>query len=382
MIKSLKRKFFRKDKLVQEPDYLFLILAGALSIIGLISLASASAVESYNRGQTTSLFFYRQLAWFAIALVVFFISSRLDYHVWKKFGSFALFFTIAILLTVFIPGLRAGHGTSNSWISIFGLSVQPSEFAKLSFLIYLSSWLESKRSGLKQFSSGMAPFAISLTVVIVLVLLQPDLGTLIILVLAALTAFFIAGGNVWHILLASFLAVLVLSSSLLFRGSDDYQSARIACYLNPSFDEGRCHQINQSLIAVGSGSWFGRGLGLSRQKYSYLPEVWADSIFPIIAEEFGFIFSSIILILFALFFYQGFQIAKRAPDFFGSILVVSIIAWLFFQSFFNIAGMINLIPMTGVPLPFISAGGSHLIAIFAALGIITNISRQVKYGNY
>ncbi len=167
---------------------------------------------------------------------------------------------------------------------------------------------------------------------------------------------------------------------LLFYASSSYQSDRFRCYQDPAYDtQEECYQINQSLIAVGSGGWLGRGLGESRQKFMYLPEVWGDSIFPIIAEEVGFIFSSLLVALYGLLFYRGLKIARQAPDIYGSALAAGIVAWLAVQTFLNIGGMINLIPMTGVPLPFVSAGGSSIIATLMAIGILANISKHTKY---
>ena len=276
-----------------------------------------------------------------------------------------------------MPGLRSEYGTARSWINIFGMSLQPSELVKLSFLIYLATWLEAKKGELNEFSSGIFPFLVILTVISVLMLLQPDLGTLFIIALTSMVVFFVGGGKLSHIFMVVILACLALFLMLSLKSN--YQSDRFKCVKDPNYSaQDKCYQINQSLIAVGSGGWFGRGIGQSRQKFMYLPEVWGDSIFPIIAEELGFVFSTLLLLLYLFIFYRGIIIARTAPDIYGSALATGIVVWLSVQSFLNIGGMTNLIPMTGVPLPFISAGGSAILSNLIAMGILVNISKQTR----
>jgi len=210
-----------------------------------------------------------------------------------------------------------------------------------------------------------------------LMIVQPDLGTLFIIAFTAMVVFFVGGGKISHIFITLMLAGLVLFLMLNIRSS--YQSDRFKCLKDPSYSaQDKCYQINQSLIAVGSGSWFGRGLGQSRQKFMYLPEVWGDAIFPIIAEETGFIFSTLLILLYLFIFYRGLIIARGSPDLYGRTLAAGVVVWLSVQTFLNIGGMINLIPMTGVPLPFVSAGGSALLSNLMAMGILINISKQAK----
>lgn len=376
--KSLKNIFSgRKREQSHEPDRLFLLAVGALSIVGLVMLSSASAVVSYAKFGNTYHYFLHQLIAVAIGVGLFYIFSKQDYRLWRRYALWALIGSILLLILVFIPGLRAEHGTARSWIIVFGQSFQPSELVKLSFLIYLATWLEAKKGQLKEATSGIIPLLGSLLVIGGLMLAQPDFGTLSIILFASFAAFFVAGGKVSHIIITMLLGVFVVV--LMFYANSSYQSDRFRCYQNPSYDsQDECYQISQSLIAVGSGSWLGRGLGQSRQKFMYLPEVWGDSIFPIVAEEIGFIFSSLFILLYGLLFYRGIKIARAAPDIYGSALAVGIIAWLAVQTFLNIGGMINLIPMTGVPLPFVSAGGSSIIATLMAMGILVNISKHSK----
>ena len=377
MIRNLKKKLFGAEANGHEPDRSLVAALGLLIVVGLVMLFSASSVVSYARFGNTYHYLLRQVFALGIGLVVFWIVSRIDYHWWKKFASFFLLFSLFLLILVFIPGIRAEYGTSRSWINIFGYSFQPAELVKISFLIYLSTWLEAKKGELSSLTGGIVPFLAILGLISLLMLAQPDLGTLFIIALTSFSVFFAAGGKVSHIFLTVLLAALALFVMLSLKSS--YQSDRFRCYNDPQYSvRDKCYQINQSMIAVGSGGLFGRGLGESRQKFMYLPEVWGDSIFPIIAEETGFVFSTLLVLLYLFVFYRGLLIARGAPDIYGSSLAIGIVIWLAIQTFLNIGGMINLIPMTGVPLPFISAGGSATLSVLLAMGILVNISKQTK----
>lgn len=364
-----------------EPDKSLITALFVLLIFGLVMLFSASWIVSYARFGNTYHYLINQVFSLGIALAVFFIATRVDYHWWKKFAGFFLLFSIILLLLVFVPGLRAEYGTARSWINIFGQSFQPSELVKVSFLIYLATWLEAKKGELGSLTGGVIPFLIILGVISALMILQPDLGTLFIIAFTALVVFFAGGGRVTHIIIALLLAVLAVFLFLSLKTS--YQNDRFKCLQDPSFStDDKCYQINQSLIAVGSGGLFGRGLGQSRQKFMYLPEVWSDSIFSIIAEEIGFFFSTLLILLYLFLFYRGLLIARGAPDLYGSSLAIGVVVWLAVQTFLNIGGMTNLIPMTGVPLPFISAGGSAALSSLLGMGILVNISKQTKRRGY
>ncbi len=360
-----------------EPDRSLIWALGVLIVFGLVMLFSASWVVSYSEHGNTYYHLLRQARYVVIALGLSWIVSRIDYHRLQKYAGFFLFFSIILLILVFIPGLRSDYGTARSWINIFGQSFQPAELVKVSFLIYLATWLEAKKNELKSFTGGVIPFLIILGVISGLMLAQPDLGTLFIIAFTAVVVFFSGGGRVAHIVLGVILAGLALFVMLSM--SSSYQSDRFRCLQDPSFSaQDKCYQINQAMIAVGSGGLLGRGLGESRQKYMYLPEVWGDAIFPIIAEETGFIFSSLLILLYLFIFYRGLMIARAAPDIYGSTLAIGVVVWLSVQTFLNIGGMINLIPMTGVPLPFVSAGGSATVSALLAVGILINISKQTK----
>lgn len=377
------KKLFKKANSAQKKGHYHqadksLVFAILLLLgFGLVALFSASSVVSYQKFGVTYHYALRQFIVVCVSLAFFFLVSKINYSLWKKFASFLLFFSIFLLILVFIPGIKADYGTAQSWINVFGISFQPAELVKLTFLIYLASWMDAKKNSISSFTGGVVPFILTLGIISFLMLMQPDMGTLFIIIASAMAAFFIGGGKFIHIFIAGFLG-LVLLYIVVFTGSA-YQSERIACYKDPSIDrQASCFQINQALIAVGSGGIWGRGLGESRQKFMYLPEVWGDAIFPVIAEEFGFIFSTLLILVYLFIFYRGFLIAKRAPDLYGSALAVGVISWIAVQTFLNIGGMINLIPMTGVPLPLISAGGSSILSTLLALGILVNISKHTK----
>ncbi len=372
-LKRLLRNIFGISRDEHEPDQGFLIVLGVIIVCGLLVLSSASAVASYNKFGSSYYYFVRQLISLAIGLSLFWGFSRFDYHKWKKYAVVCLMVSITLLLMVFIPGISADYGSARSWIELFGFNLQPSEFVKIFFLIYLAAWLDRKRD-LSNPGEGLAPFLSVLGIIVILMVLQPDIGTLSIIVLSSLTVYFIGGGRI------SFIAGIVafgLVCMFFLVQSNTYQMNRFRCVMDSSYNTHKeCYQLDQSLIAVGSGGFWGRGLGQSRQKFMYLPQVSSDSIFAIVAEEAGFFFSTILILLYSFLFYKGMVIAKYAPDMFGRILASGIVSWLIIQTFLNVGGIIGVIPMTGVPLPLMSHGGSSLISVLIALGILVNISKH------
>ncbi|MEK7172993.1 MAG: FtsW/RodA/SpoVE family cell cycle protein, partial [Patescibacteria group bacterium] len=251
-------------------------LVGIIIIFGLVMLFSASLAVAYNKYGDSYYIFRRQIFFLALGAIVYWLFSKIDYHRWKKYAFFMLIFSIVLLTLVFIPGLQGDWGTANSWISVFGFSLQPSEFVKIAFLIYLSAWLEKRKSNLANTSQGVGSFLIVLGVIALLMALQPDFGTLAILVLTSLIVYFVGGGSIKHLLSIVLAGVLAMIIVIYFK---PYQADRFKCLVNPNYSRQKaCYQINQSLIAVGSGGLIGRGLGASMQKYSYLPEASGDSI--------------------------------------------------------------------------------------------------------
>jgi len=357
-----------------EADKPLLYIVGGIVLFGLVMLSSASSIISYNSHGDSYYFFKRQVFGLLVGLAAFWFFSRIDYQIWRRYALWLLVASIGLLLLVFVPGLAADWGTSHSWINIFGYSLQPSELVKITFLLYLAAWLEGRKKKLGDIAEGIGPFIVILGVIAILMLLQPDLGTLIIIGVTSLVVYFIGGGHLKHLAVIILLGALAIAFMVNYY---PYQANRFKCLINPDYSKKEfCYQINQSLIAVGSGGFWGRGFGASRQKFSYLPEAQNDAIFPIISEETGFIFSSLLVLLYLGLFYRGVIIAKRAPDDFGKILAVGIVTWLTMQALINIGGMVNIMPMTGVPLPLVSYGGSAVLAALAAIGILANISKQ------
>lgn len=361
-----------------EPDKILLFTVAGIIIFGLVMLVSASGGYAYTRYQDGYYFLKHQSLAILIGFTLYWVFSRLDYHRLRKFSFFMLLFSVFLLVLVFVPGLgSAANFKARSWINIFGFSLQPSELVKLTFLIYLAGWLEGrKQKQLEDFTQGLAPFLTVLAVIALLMLAQPDFGTFVIIGFTSLIVFYIAGGKLTHLLGLGLICLVLLMGAMKLK---PYQIDRFNCYLNPELNtNAACYQINQALIAVGSGGLWGRGFGESRQKMMYLPEVSGDSIFAIISEELGLIFSAALVLAFLLLFWRGCRIATRAPDNFGKVMAIGISTWLTVQALINIGGMTNLIPMTGVPLPFVSYGGSAIMAAMAAVGVLVNISKQTR----
>lgn len=357
-----------------QSDRTFLMAVLILVAFGLVMLTSASSIVAYKTYHDTYYFLKHQLVAVILGVAAFWFLAKIDYKWLRKIALAFLILSLGLLILVFIPGLGREVNGSQSWISLFGLSVQPAEFVKLALMIYLAALFENSEDTAKRFHSFLIVFGI----IALLMLLQPDPGTLFILTFAAFALYYIGGGKRRHLAALVALGFLCLGI-LLMIPQGRYRVDRFRCMIDHSYKpQGACYQLNQSLIAVGSGGIFGRGLGESRQKFLYLPEVQNDFIFAVIAEEVGFVFASILILLFAFLFYRIYLIAQRSADSFGRNLACGIMLWLAVQVILNIGGIISLIPMTGVPLPFISYGGSAMIAGLAGLGIIANISKQAR----
>lgn len=360
-----------------QPDYVLLILTGIIIFFGLLMLSSATSVKGFQEQGNTYYFIKQQITrGFIPGCILYLLFIRVPYTYLKKFSWLWLVATLGLLLLVFVPGLSVVINGSRSWISVLGVTVQTSELAKLTFIIYLALWLESKQKSIKDFRHTFIPFLVLLGIIAGLILLQPDLGTMLIFLMIATSMYFVAGMRLTHL---GFLAGLSGLVMVLMVKLAPYRLERLITFMRPDYDtQGAGYQLRQALIAIGSGGWFGLGLGQSRQKFNYLPEVAADSIFAIIAEEWGFIFCIFLLLLFVLVCARGLRIAKRAPDTFSKLVTTGIICWITVQSLVNIGAIIGIMPLTGLPLPFISLGGSNLAVVMMALAIVTNISKYTK----
>jgi len=358
-------------------DAALLLTIIGLVLFGLIMITSASSVIAERlRGD---IYFYLKHQLFfggTVGLGAFLLGLFTPYRFWRKLALPLLVVSLIMLVLVFIPGIGARYGEASRWVILGPLSFQPTELMKFSFIVYLAALLEKKGKDIYNFKKSVIPFVVIVTIISLLIALQPDIGTLFIITAIAGAMVFTAGFRLIH------LAVLGLSGATVFAllfNTARYRLARIIVYLHPELDpQGIGYQINQALLAVGTGGIWGLGFGRSRQKYQYLPEPATDSIFAITAEELGLVRCLLLLGAFLFIGYRGYRIARYAPDFFGQLLACGITSWIILQAFINIASIVAITPLTGVPLPYISYGGSALATILFASGILLNISQYTK----
>jgi cell division protein FtsW len=375
-LKSGEKK--NRKKMNRSADKILFSLIFILLAFGLIMISSAGVVYSQTRFGDGYYFFRHQLFFGVLpGLLIMYVIQRIDYHWWKKVSIPFFFVSMIFLILVFVPGVGSKVYGASRWIQLGPFSFQPSEMAKLSIIIYLAAWLESRgMQRIKDVYEGLLPFLAIMGLLGFLIMKQPDTGTLGVIIFTSFAIFFIAGAELKHI--ASLGALGAIAMWILIK-IEPYRFDRVLSFLDPSSDpRGISYQISQALLAVGSGGVFGLGLGQSRQKFNYLPEPVGDSIFAIISEELGLIGATLLVVLFVGFALRGLRIAKKAPDLFGKLLAVGIVMWVIFQAFINISANIALVPLTGIPLPFISYGGTSIIFLMAAMGILLNIS---KYAN-
>lgn len=358
-----------------KADYVLLLYFFILLFFGLIMLTSASSPMGYERFGDKYFYIKRQIFVGVLpGILAFFFFSKIHYMWLKKYSILIFLATIFLSVLVFIPGIGSTLGTAaKSWLVFGSYSLQPAEFLKLGMIIFLAAYLHDKGSGLMDFKSGFL-VALGLGLIpVALVVMQPDVGTASILFVILFGVLFVAGARLWHMISLALAGVAGFVTMIMIA---PYRAARFMTFLRPELDPlGVGYHVNQAFLAIGSGGVFGLGLGHSLRKYEFLPEVNADSVFAIIAEEIGFIFTVVFILLLILICYRSFKIAKNAPDMFGRILVMGIVIWIMFQSFMNIAAMVGLMPLTGVPLPFISHGGTALLVAMASVGILMNVSK-------
>jgi len=378
---KVKLKYFFRDLFRRQgekkPDQQLIWLVGFLTVFGLIMVFSAGVAVGWQKFNDSYWFVKHQIIFGLIPGLIFFaIFAKIDYFKLKSLAVPMLVFSIILLILVYIPGVGSGYGTARSWINFFGFSLQPSEIVKLTFLIYLVAWLSEKgEKRLQDLHQGFLPFIMVLLIVMLLIGGQPDTGSMSIIVLTSLAVFFVAGGSLIHLSWLSAAGFLGLWLMIKF---SPYRADRLNTFLHPELDpQGIGYHINQALLAVGSGGFWGKGFGHSRQKFAYLPEVAGDSIFAVIAEELGFVISVLLVIIFIILMLKVFKIAQKCPEPFGKFLAIGIVSWFTIQAFINIGSIIGLLPMTGIPLPFVSYGGTALMTSLAAAGILVNISKQV-----
>ncbi len=337
---------------------------------------SSSHIWAEYKYEDAFFFVKRQLLFSTVGIVSMVLIMSIPYALWGKYAKFLLLGCFILLLLVLIPGVGIVRGGAQSWIGVGAFSIQPSEFMKLGLIIYLAASLAVNQKYITSFRKGFGPSILLVFTAFGLIMLQPDLGTGVVLVLTCMLMIFVAGANLSHFF---GLAVLGIGGFVFLVLSAPYRMSRVTSFLNPWEDPlGDGFQIIQSLYAIGPGGLMGMGLGQSLQKYFYLPEPQTDFIFAILAEELGFIGGSIVIGLFFILFWRGIKISLEAPDLYGRLLALGIVAMLTIQVMINISVVIGLIPVTGITLPFLSYGGSSLTLTLCSVGILLNISKYTK----
>jgi cell division protein FtsW len=361
----------------KKQDYVLLGIILALLCAGLLVMYSASTVESFkNYGNTSHYFFHQLIFGTGIGLVGMYICSKIDYHVWQKYTPFIVLGSLILLALVKFPGVGFSAGGATRWIHLGPAVFQPAELAKIAIVLYISAWVSKRNQKITDFYYGLFPALIIVGLYSLLILWQPDVGSMLAIVITALCMLFAGGTKLKHLFWVIFggLAALGVIVKL-----EPYRVRRFTTFLNPSFDKlGISYQINQALLAIGSGGIFGYGYGYSRQKHNYLPEPIGDSIFAVMAEELGFARVLVVLFLFAAFCIKGLRVAAGAPDLFGKMLGIGLTVGITTQALINIGSILGLLPLTGIPLPFFSYGSSSLIATLVACGILLNIASYSK----
>lgn len=338
---------------------------------------SASAVWASYKFDDSFFFAKRQLLFAGLGVCAMFVIMNIDYWTWRKWSKSLIIICFVLLVLVLVPGVGMTRNGSTSWIGVGAFSIQPSEFMKLAMIAFLSKYLADNQKKITSFKKGLMPSLGLVFLAFGIIMLQPDLGTGTVMVGTCIVMIFVAGARISHF---AYLGLVGVAGFVALVASAPYRIKRITSFLDPWEDPlGSGFQVIQSLYAIGPGGLLGMGLGQSRQKFFYLPEPQTDFIFAILAEELGFIGGSIVLILFALLLWRGVRIALGAPDLYGSFLAIGVISMVAIQVMINIGVVTNLIPVTGITLPFLSYGGSSLTLMLAAVGVLLNVSRHSRY---
>ncbi|HEY4476842.1 MAG TPA: putative peptidoglycan glycosyltransferase FtsW [Candidatus Paceibacterota bacterium] len=353
--------------------FFIIVLAAA----GFLIFSSASLGLLSRDGASYTKVVFNQLFTLLVGLVLLLIFRRWPYHYWLKVAPWLLIVASIMTLLVFVPGIGFASGGAHRWISLGSRTFQPSELLKFSLIIFLAAWLSKIRDRVTTWRSGFTPFLIFVGLVGALLIAQPDIGTFLVLLSASMAMFFVAGAKWRQLLVLGLITLIGLSLIIMFK---PYVRERVLTFFYPDKKiESSAWQINQSLIAIGAGGPTGRGFGQSLQKFNYLPEPIGDSIFAVASEEFGLLGGGALVTAFTFFVIWGLRIAARAPDRFGQLLVVGFIVLMTTGAFINIASMLGLFPLTGIPLLFVSHGGSALLFSMLGAGVILNVARESRF---
>lgn len=341
------------------------------TITGLVAVYSSSFVIGLARFGSPYYFVIRQGIWAIIGALLLVAAMKTDYRKLRPFAVPIMGLTIAALVAVLFIGVEGGG--ARRWLGVGELTIQPAEFAKLTVIVYLAAWLSSKGESIRSLEHGTIPFIIIIGLVGALIMLQPNLGTTVIILTITFTMFWVAGASITQMVAlgaAGFSAIALLATVA------GYRADRLTAFFNAELDpQGNGFQTLQSLIAIGNGGISGLGLGASRGKFFYIPESHTDGVFAIIGEEMGLLATVPILVLYLILMFRGFQVARRARDDFGRLIATGITTWITVQALLNIGGITRVIPLTGVPLPFLSFGSNALAAVLLAMGVLISISR-------
>jgi cell division protein FtsW len=361
-------------KKIDKPFFVAVII---LIVSGFFIFSSASlGILARNEAKFTAVVINQVVFGLGLGSIACFLMSRISFKYWKKYSLYIFVFTCFLASLVFVPGLGWSHGGATRWIQVFGFNFQPSELLKIGYVFYLAAVLSKNKSKIGEFKYGLLPFILITSIVGVLILLEPDNDTFFMTAMAGFSMYFVSGARLKHILALGVLAVVGFGVIVMMR---PYVLTRIMTFISPSSHSLTSgYQVEQSLIAIGTGGLFGKGFGQSSQKFSFLPEPIGDSIYAVASEEFGMIGSLSIIFAFLFFALRGLKIASKASDDFGRLVVIGIVVLIVCGSFLNIAAMLAIIPLTGTPLIFVSQGGTAMLLALAEVGIIFNISMSRK----
>jgi cell division protein FtsW len=366
----------RNEAPLRAPDTWLVGATAALIAIGLMMILSASSVTAYMDYHDPTYFLKRQVVWLAIGGVAAFGAFRCDYRRLRSFAPYFLLASILGLILVFVPHVGVIANGARRWLGGGAFGFQPSEFTKLALVLYLASALASKGERIRSLTQGLFPLCMVSGILVMLVIAEPDVGTASLLAFTTMAMLFAAGARIVHL---AAIGAVMLPPLVLFVCASAYRRNRILAFMDPWKDaQNTGFHIVQSLLALGSGGPLGLGLGFSRQKFAYLPEQYTDFIFAILGEELGLIGTTIVLALFVVFAFRAVKIALGAPDRFGFFLAIGCMSTIVIQALINIGVVTSSWPVTGVPLPFISFGGSSLVVSLIAVALLVNIGRHQR----
>ena len=359
----------------RQPDRLLMFTTVLLSAAGLVMVTSASVAFAYTQHQSAWYYAQRQGAWMLIGFIALFALQRFDYRKLRPLAPAGAVVAALLMLLVLMPHIGVTVNGARRWLEAGPLgTIQPSELGKLAFAVFIAAWVDRNAQRMGDFQRAFAPFAAMLAFVLVLLMLQRDLGTAIVMVGIFVAAYWAGGGRMRHVILLMALLGLGLVAVTMMEG---YRVARLTAFKNPWADPlGAGFQATQSLYGLASGGYFGVGIGHSIEKYGWLPEAHTDFIFAIVGEETGLIGTTLVMLGFLVFGLRGYRAALRAPDTFGVALAASITTWITFEALLNMATVTNTLPITGVPLPFFSYGGTAVATTLAAVGVLLSIARH------